>query len=62
MKRGDQVQQIMPAPFTGAVTGFQVDQETGETLVHVVAENGDARYFRKEDLQLKPEDPGVDPE
>lgn len=52
MKRGDQVQQIMPAPFTGAITGFQIDQETGDKLVHVVAEDGSARYFKESEVAV----------
>lgn len=57
MKRGDTVQQIMPAPFQGAISHFSIDQETGEKLVHVVAENGDGRFFPEKDLKLVGEQP-----
>lgn len=52
MKRGDQVQQIQPAPFTGTVTHFSIDQETGDKLLHVQAEDGSARFFKEEELKL----------
>ena len=34
-KKGDVVRQVMPAPITGAVSSFSVDQETGIVLVCV---------------------------
>ena len=61
MKRGETVQQILPAPFTGKVTHFSVDQENGDKLVHVQADDGQARFFKEEDLQVissdEPEQP-----
>jgi len=54
-KKGDQVQQVMPAPVSGTVDGFMVDQETGDLLVHVVDASGETpRYFKEEELQAVP--------
>jgi len=51
MKRDSKVTQILPAPFTGIVTGFSIDNNTGEKLVHVQAEDGSARFFKEDELK-----------
>lgn len=52
--KGDAVAQVLPAPVTGTVAGFDVDQETGARLVRVewVCDEGHqhAKYFREEEL------------
>lgn len=60
MKRGDQVQQILPAPFTGSISHFSIDQETGAKLVHVVDNDGVGRFFKEDDLQVLPAEPAPD--
>ncbi len=57
MKRNDFVRQVMPAPIEGQVSGFQVDQETGDKLVHVVSADGSARFFKESDLEVMEENP-----
>lgn len=59
MKRGDNVRQILPAPITGYVDGFSVDQETGDKLVHVTDKDGQGRFFKESELEVVPE-PTVD--
>ena len=34
-KNGDKVVQVIPAPISGTVVGFALDQETGEVHVRV---------------------------
>ena len=54
-KKGDKVEQVLPAPITGTVAGFDVDQETGDVLVRIewTAEDGGshARHFHPEQLK-----------
>ena len=58
-KKGDQVTQIV-TPIQGEVTGFQIDQETGDRLV-AVAWGGDSdldgkvdhvKYFKESEIAL----------
>ena len=60
MKRGDSVQQILPAPFTGKISHFSIDQETGEKLVHVVNDQDVGQFFKEADLQVLPAEPVPD--
>jgi hypothetical protein len=48
--KGTQVQQILPAPITGTVERYDVDQETGEIqyLVRWTDETGEHEKFFKE--------------
>lgn len=52
--KGDEVVQILPAPITGTVAGFDVDQETGARLVRVEWADADghahAKYFREDEI------------
>lgn len=51
-KRGDNVVQIVK-PVTGVVSGYSVDQETGDTLVKVSWSDSDgdhSRFFTESDL------------
>ena len=60
-KRGDTVVQIV-TPVTGVVSGYSVDQESGDTLVKVSwsDEDGDhSRVFVESDLAATPVTPGV---
>jgi hypothetical protein len=55
-KKGDVVRQVMPAPIEGTITGFHVDQETGEVqfcVEHVVDGETRQRYFEAGDLEAK---------
>lgn len=52
IKRNDDVEQILPAPIKGRVSGFSVDQETGDKLVHVVAADGSAFFFKENELKV----------
>lgn len=60
-KKGDRVRQIMPAPFTGKIDNFTVDQETGNVQIRVTNkdENGDKnrRFFLEDQLELDPDAP-----
>ena len=53
-KKGDAVAQVVAAPIKGVVTGFALDQETGD--VHVLVEYTDAagavhtRHFRQDEV------------
>lgn len=60
MKRGDKVQQILPAPFEGHISHFSIDQETGAKLVHVVDGEGVGRFFQESDLRELAEEPAAD--
>jgi hypothetical protein len=54
-KKGDAVRQIVPAPIEGVVTGFHVDQETGDMQFRVEWANAEGeacgRYFTAAQLQ-----------
>lgn len=58
-KKGDMVRQVMPEPIAGKVTGFSVDQESGEvlTLVEFQHEDGSVaeNYFTASQLELSGE-------
>lgn len=53
--KGDVVAQVLK-PITGTVTGFQVDQETGELLVKVewTMEDGSTneRFFKDDEIEV----------
>lgn len=54
--KGDLVTQVRPAPVTGRVAGFSLDQTTGEVYVKVefVTDEGEvtgARDFRESELE-----------
>ena len=53
--KGSAVQQVLPAPIVGTVTGFDVDQETGDLqyLVEWTDADGVAhhRHFVEDHLQ-----------
>ena len=59
-KPGDKVQQALPPPVTGTVTGFTLDQTTGDVAFLVAwkvkDEKGEehiaTRYFTEDQLQL----------
>jgi len=57
-KKGDAVRQITPAPVTGNVAAFSVDQETGDVqyLVEWLDADGatQSRYFNDEQLEAAP--------
>ena len=52
--KGDKVAQIV-TPISGEVTGFQVDQESGEVLVKVEWQDADghsgSRFFKETEIQ-----------
>ena len=52
--KGQTVTQVLPAPITGEVAGFALDQENGEVIVLVnykdVEGNEQSRYFRQSEL------------
>ena len=55
LKKGDKVKQILPAPITGTVTGFALDQETGEVHAKVEWTEGEdvhSRHFKQDDLEI----------
>lgn len=56
------VEQIV-TPIKGVVTGFSVDQETGDTLAIVEWEDPDgtrhSKTFKSEDLKLQEPQPGA---
>lgn len=52
--KGTAVKQVQPAPVTGVVGAFDLDQETGNVSVRVdwSDENGDhSRFFTEDELQ-----------
>lgn len=55
-KKGDAVTQILPAPISGVVAGFSLDQDTGEVLVLVNSVDADGientRYFKQSEVQV----------
>lgn len=54
-KKGDQVQQLI-TPIVGEVSGFQVDQETGELQIAVSWKDDTGehtRYFREGEITPK---------
>lgn len=64
-KRGDAVRQVMPAPISGHVTGFDVDQETGVRQIQVTFHNGEEtriRFFAEGDLELTPDEANAEAE
>ena len=55
-KKGAAVAQVV-TPIQGTVTGFSVDQETGDTQVKVEWSDADgehARYFKEAELAANP--------
>jgi len=52
--KGQTVTQVLPAPISGEVAGFSLDQENGEVLVLVSYKDADGesqtRYFKQSDL------------
>lgn len=52
--KGQAVTQVLPAPITGTVAGFSLDQENGEVLVLVsytdAEGNVQSRYFKQSEL------------
>lgn len=56
--KGQKVTQVLPAPISGEVAGFAVDQQTGALQVQVKwtdAEGHDhARFFSASELQVTP--------
>lgn len=57
-KKGDLVVEVLPAPVSGMVTKFDVDQETGavQLLVEWADANGDmhGRFFKESELAAAP--------
>jgi len=55
LKKGTHVRQVLPAPIDGVVTGFSVDNESGERLTKVayVTEDGDemSRFFKDSEIE-----------
>ncbi len=45
-KKGDTVVQVLPEPIKGIVSGFSVDQETGDVLVSVTWDEGEHKHIR----------------
>jgi hypothetical protein len=58
-KKGDKVEQIMPAPIRGRVDAFSIDQESGDPQLHVSWEDDNqvthSKWFHEH--QLKPQEP-----
>ena len=56
--KGARVRQIMPAPYEGVITEFQIDQEDGATLCRVDRDDGEggveSKFFKKSDLEEVP--------
>jgi hypothetical protein len=54
-KKGDTVRQVVPV-IEGTVTGFNIDQETGDRLVQVEYSDADSdiamRYFKDSELEV----------
>lgn len=54
LTKGQTVTQILPAPITGEVAGFSLDQENGEVMVLVTYKDADgnaqSRYFKQSEL------------
>ena len=52
--KGDTVRQIIPS-IEGIVTGFQIDQETGERLILVEYKDNEGvtsgRYFKESEIE-----------
>ena len=61
--KGSRVVQVQPAPIVGVVSGFSVDQETGDVqvLVSWPAEDGSvhSRHFKESELTAEPVEPVV---
>jgi hypothetical protein len=61
--KGQQVQQVLPAPIVGEVVGFSVDQETGAVLVRVewadTEGHAHSRYFGANELQASAQAPAA---
>lgn len=57
-KNGDLVSQVLPAPVTGTVVGFSLDQTNGDVHIKVESTDGDGnvltRDFLESDLELVP--------
>lgn len=57
IKKGDMVRQILPAPITGVVERFEVDQNTGDLQVMVVWPDTDgdgvpqSRFFKLDEVE-----------
>lgn len=53
--KDQKVSQILPAPITGVVAGFALDQDTGEVIVLVSSTDADdvvhSRYFKQTELE-----------
>jgi len=53
--KGDAVVQILPAPISGVVGGFDVDQETGDVLVRVDWMDADGhehqKFFKADEIE-----------
>lgn len=52
--KGQTVTQVLPAPISGEVAGFSLDQENGEVLVLVTYTDAQgetqSRYFKQSEL------------
>lgn len=63
-KKGDQVEQILPAPITGSVAGFGLCQETGDVSMRVVYTDADGveheRFFKAEEIKVIPPEPAAE--
>ena len=56
-KKGDKVAQIVPI-IRGEITGFRIDENTGDRLVGVSWQTDDgeqSRYFNESDIELDAE-------
>jgi hypothetical protein len=50
-KKGEAVKQIVPAPFTGAITTIKVDADSGEVVFLVTDAEGTSRWFTETELE-----------
>lgn len=57
--KNQKVVQILPAPITGVVSGFALDQDTGEVIVLVNSTDADgtihSRYFKQTEVEAASE-------
>ena len=51
MKKGDNVKQVQPAPFTGVVVDMKIDADTGD-IQYLVEGSGGARWFTGEQVEV----------